>query len=271
MPDQTELQRCRPTEAVPQLQALFLDIARSRERFRDGLAGAAAGAARGIRPVPVALPSKGATAAQQYAHYERILASRGIALHPTQPTVLALRGLNSEGTAHGTKSVPRYDDTMVVLKRDAHGQPQVTTLAGSTHPGSAKASVGGTVGVPDVSGDKKADVGMLEPGEYLLVRRAADHNGAEAWDVRTSANSSAVPGVRDTNQDGVYSAEERTASQAAGHTMTGVMIHQGADKVPQSAGCLNLSSESKIYPEFVTALGEGTESRKLVVLDANEK
>lgn len=263
---------CGPTERVPQLEQIFRDLADLRERTRNGLTGAASGAVGGVPPVPITLAPAGASPAQQYAHYERILASRGFRLDPSGPTVLAIRGLNANGAAHETRNVRRYDDTMVVLKRDAQGRAQVTTLGGSTHAGASQASIGGTVGVPDVSvpKDHKADVGMLDPGEYNLVRRA-DHNGAEAWDVRTLAGSGAVPGVRDTNQDGKYSEEERAVSHAAGHTMTGVMIHQGAQDIPQSAGCLNLSSNSTVYPEFVTAVGDSTESRKLIVLDANQR
>ena len=165
------------------------------------------------KPVPIGLAPAGASQAEQYAHYERMLTSRGFTLHPSEPTVLALRGMNPDGASHDTTSASRYDDTMVVLQRDAQGQPQVTTLAGSTHPGQATAGIGGSVGVPDVDGNGAADVGMLNAGEYLLVRRT-DHNGAAAWDVRTLANSGAVPGARTSIRTGSTrpsSAECRTS------------------------------------------------------------
>lgn len=287
MGDELNSRRCGPTEKVPHLESIFRDLGRAQERSRAADAEALQKAAKEIvgavfpgaglvmaladmPPAPIALAPAGASQAEQYAHYQRILGTRGFTLDPSGPTVLALRGMNTDGAAHATTSATRYDDTIVVLKRDAKGNPQVTTLAGSTHPGQTTAAIGGSVGVPDVNGDGKADVGMLNAGEYRLVRRT-DHNGAEAWDVRTVANSGAVAGVRDTNQDGQFSDQERAASKAAGHTMTGVMIHQGAANVPQSAGCLNLSSNSTVYPEFVKALGDSKDSRKLVVLDANQQ
>jgi hypothetical protein len=278
MSDPSNPQRCGPTEDVPHLVVTLRELARAREQRLNDLAqvvtkatvGAGVALLGANAPAPITLAPAGASQAEQYAHYERILTSRGFTVDRSAPTVLALRGMNADGATHDTTSVSRYDDTMVVLSRDAQGNPQVTTLAGSTHPGQSTAQVGGSVGVPDVDKNGAADVGMLDAGEYKLVRRA-DHNGAEAWDVRTLANSGVVPGARDFDQDGKYSAVERGVSNALWLTMTGVMIHQGAANVPQSAGCLNLSSNSTVYPEFVKALGDSKESRKLVVLDANRQ
>jgi hypothetical protein len=289
MPDKAEPQRCDPKSDVPRLEDVFRDLAQKQERAVPAIAAAVGQSLKDtlealpggkqisqrigdlVSPPPIALAPANASAAEKYAHYERILAARGFAVDPSGPTVVALRGMNAKGNVHESTSVARYDDTMVVLNRDAQGNPQVTSFAGSTHAGSPHAAVGGKVGVKDVNDDGKADVGMLTAGEYLLVRRSADHNGAEAWDVRTVQGYGSVPGTRDLNQDGKYSEMEKHLSSMAFHKMDGVMIHQGADTVPQSAGCLNLSSQSTIYPEFVKAVGESAQSGKLVVLDANEK
>jgi hypothetical protein len=222
---------------------------------------------------PIELPPKGATQAEQYEHYKAMLEARGYSLAADKPTVVALRGVASTGDSHATTAALKYDDTMVVISKDAKGEPHVTTFSGSTHPGESNAAIGGTVGVPDVDKDGKADVGMINAGEYELVKHAindGNHNGATAWDVRTLAGSGALPGVRDTNHDGVYSDAERAASLARGDVLTGVMIHQGAANVPQSAGCLNLSNKDAVYPEFVKAAGGAGNSMKLVILDGGK-
>jgi hypothetical protein len=183
-----------------------------------------------------------------------------------------MRGISSDGLSHAAESTRRYDDTMVVLTRDANGDPHVRVLAGSTHPGQRTASVGGSVGVPDVANeqggapDGEADVGIILEGEYNLVPRG-DHNGAAAWDVRLG-NSGILPGYRDTDQDGEFSTAERSASDTRNDTLTGVMIHQGAATHPQSAGCLNMSSND--YAQFIDAFGGENEGGKLIVLDADD-
>lgn len=221
---------------------------------------------------PIAMAPDGATEAQQYEHYRRIIETRGFKLDPDAPTVLAMRGISSDGLSHPAENTRSYDDTMVVLTRDANGDPHVRVLAGSTHPGQRSIdSIGGSVGVPDVANeqggppDNEADLGLIVEGEYNLVPRG-DHNGAAAWDVRLG-DSGALPGYRDTDQDGEFSAAERSASDTRNDTLTGVMIHQGAATHPQSAGCLNMSSND--YQNFIDAFGGETERGKLIVLDAD--
>lgn len=221
---------------------------------------------------PIAMAPAGASTAEQYEHYKRIIETRGFKLDPDAPTVLALRGISSDGLSHAAESTRAYDDTMVVLRRDANGNPQVQVLAGSTHPGQRTASVGGSVGVPDVANeqggapDGEADVGIILQGEYNLVPRG-DHNGAAAWSVQLG-DDGRLPGYRDTDQDGEFSAAERAASDTRNDTLTGVMIHQGAATHPQSAGCLNMSSTD--YQQFIDAFGGEAERGKLIVLDADE-
>jgi hypothetical protein len=254
--------------------------AKQREEFGRAVAGLVTGAIgalpggdrinaaikRELNPIVLA-PAK-AGPARQYEHYQKMLEARGYTVDPKTPTVVALRGVSATAGAHATTSAASYDDTIVVLNRDAKGRAVVTTLAGSTHPGQSTAAVGGTVGVPDVNGDGKADVGMIEPGEYRLVP-TGNHAGASAWAVQTTGGSGQIPGVRDTNQDGQYSPAERKDSESRKDVLTGVMIHQGGKDTPWSAGCINLSQDSKIYPEFIKAAGGSAQNMKLVVLDAN--
>ena len=254
--------------------------ARQREEFGKAMAGLVTGMIgalpfgdrinaaikRELNPIELA-PAK-AGPAEKYEHYQKMLEARGYTLDPKTPTVVALRGVSTTTGKHDTTAAPTYDDAIVVLTKDAKGKITVTELAGTTHPGQSNAAVGGVVGVPDVNGDGKADVGMIDPGEYRLVPHG-DHAGAKAWDVRTVGGSGEIPGVRDTNQDGKYTEAEREQSSQRGDKLTGVMIHQGGKTEPWSAGCINLSQDSKIYPEFIKAAGGAAQPMKLVVLDAN--
>lgn len=215
---------------------------------------------------PVRLAPASASEAEPFEHYRGILESRGYALDP--PTVLAIRGMSSDGTVHMTSSTRSYDDTIVVLTRDANGEAHVRVFAGATHPGQSTADIGGKVGVPDGNDDGNAAVGMIKSGEYQLEPRG-NHNGAWAWNVRTTGGSGDLPGWRDTDQEGLYEPPEHSTSDAEGHTLDGVMIHQGAGDRPQSAGCINLSSNADVYPEFIEAIGGKQQSAKLVVMDAD--
>jgi len=219
---------------------------------------------------PVVLAPTGASQARQYDHYKRMLEARGFTLDPTNPTVVGLRGLDSTGAQHATTAAPRYDDTLVVLTKDASGREHVTTFAGSTHPGQTR-PLGEGVSVPDVNHDGVSDVGMINAGEYSVVPHA-DHAGNTAWAIHTVGGSDSLPGVRDTNHDGVYSAAERQASETRTpqpDTLGGVLIHQGGTDVPWSLGCVNMSQNRDVYPQFIQAVGGHDSSMKLVILDKN--
>ena len=213
--------------------------------------------------VPVRLAPPGASVAEQFEHYKAIIEARGFSLDPVHPTVLAIRGMASDGTVHPTTSAARYDDTLVVLKRDANGNVEVTTFAGSTHPGQRSSTAS-----PDVTRDGLGDVGMINAGEYRIEPRG-EHAGAAAWDVRTAAGSHDLAGVRDTDHDGQFSAAERAASAGRGDTLSGVLIHQGGADNPWSIGCINLSQNQDVYPQFIQTVGGDQASMKLIVVDAN--
>src|SRR5262245_49024470 len=213
---------------------------------------------------PIELPYKGASEARQYEHYKKMLEARGFTLDPTNPTVVGMRGIDSTGSAHATTSAAKYDDTLVVLSKDAKGNPHVSTFPGSTHPGQSTSATMGSDDVPDVNGDKQADVGMINAGEYKVVP-THDHAGNKAWAIQTVDGSGRLPGVRDTDHDGKYTEAERDASQsrATPDALTGVMIHQGGASNPWSTGCVNLSQNSNVYPEFIKAVGGSNSSMKL--------
>jgi hypothetical protein len=213
--------------------------------------------------VPIELAPVVLTEAAKFEHYQRIIEARGFTVDPGSPTVLAIRGMGTDGTLHPTTSAAHYDDTIVVLTRDALGQPHVTTLAGSTHPGQRSSSDS-----PDVTGDKVGDVGMIDPGEYRIEPRGP-HAGDWAWDVLTPARSDYLPGVRDTDHDGSFSQTEKQASHTRGDTLSGVLIHRGGPENPWSIGCINLSQNRDVYPKFIDAVGGKSSSFKVVLLDAN--
>lgn len=272
MPDNLAPPRCDPTENVHPLVAVFRELAAARRRARTIVTGAAEGAAGGIQPPPITLAQCDWTEAQRYAHYQQMLEARGYTVDATHPTVVALRGLSANGTVHETTSAARFDDTIVVLTRDAGGNPHVTTFPGSTHAGQSKISDAGAKksGVKDVDGTGGPDVGMVNAGEYQLIPRGT-YNGGMAWDVRNVDGSGVLAGVRDTNHDGKFTDAERAASQARGDTLDGVMIHRGDTSTPQSVGCINLSRNEDVYPKFVGTIGDGKEPAKLVILDANAR
>jgi hypothetical protein len=267
-----ELPSLKNPEWFTDLVANFRNDPLAQIKFAQQYLAQVANERRNLNANPIAMAPAGATEAEQYEHYRRIIETRGYKLDPDAPTVLAMRGISSDGLSHAAESTRAYDDTMVVLTRDANGDPHVRVLAGSTHPGQRTASVGGSVGVPDVANeqggppDNEADVGIILQGEYNLVPRG-DHNGAAAWNVQLG-DSGALPGYRDTDQDGEFSAAERAASDTRDDTLTGVMIHQGGATHPQSAGCLNMSSTD--YQQFIDAFGGESERGKLIVLDADD-
>ena len=128
-----------------------------------------------------------------------------------------------------------------------------------------------TASEPDVNHDGVSDVGMINAGEYSVVPHA-DHAGNTAWAIHTVGGSDSLPGVRDTNHDGVYSAAERQASETRTpqpDTLGGVLIHQGGTDVPWSLGCVNMSQNRDVYPQFIQAVGGHDSSMKLVILDKN--
>jgi peptidoglycan hydrolase-like protein with peptidoglycan-binding domain len=199
----------------------------------------AATTAGAVGPAPA-----GASERERYDHYAAIIrANGGQVCANGQPTVLGVRGMGVDGTRHGGNSTRQYDEMMVVLTPDGRCQE----FRGATHPGQRASRSS-----PDVTGDGAGDVGRIQPGNYQVVPNGP-HGGAASFHVRTLGGSGSLPGVRDTNQDGRFSAEEAAASGRRGDTLTQVLFHQGGTNTPTSIGCQTLAPND--YRRFVEMLG----------------
>jgi hypothetical protein len=151
--------------------------------------------------------------------------------------VIGVRGRSLDGTLHEVTSQHAFDDLAVVLPAD--GGPSVF-LEASTHPFERE----GVAGVPDVDQDGARDVGMIRPGRYLAKGRGARLTGGHpAFDVTTPEGSGALPGIRDTNHDGVFSAEEDDASTRRGDRITAILFHRADGGAPPAVGCQVFSPE----------------------------
>lgn len=175
-----------------------------------------------------------------YRLYAPVVSAAGATPNPNgMVTVLGIRGRGTDGTRHDASARQVYDDTFVVLLPSGRG----IVLPGSTHPFQAT----GVPGVPDVNGDGAADVGRIRPGEYLAVGRGSRQlvAGLPGWDVVTyRGREGRLPGVRDTNHDGVWDAVEDAASLARNDGLTAVLFHHGDRGAPAVVGCQVLPSES---------------------------
>ncbi len=199
---------------------------------------------------PVKLAPTQATTAEKYAHYTDLIRATGGRVRGGQRHVLTIRGLSQTSqSASKTKVQATMQDTVVVLWADAAG-PHVQEFGGSSYPGTANPGKG-----PDVNGDGTSDVGMVREGHFRAVANGP-FQGKPSFHVRTNGGSGRIPGVRDTNQDGVFSAQEWQTSAAQGHGLTAVLYHTGFEEgraVPlvNSRGCLNALP----IDEFVAAVG----------------
>jgi peptidoglycan hydrolase-like protein with peptidoglycan-binding domain len=221
-----------------------------------------AAARRTEAPTTPTLAPSSMSEAQKYDHYAAIVRQNGGQVNPDgRPTVLGLRGLAMDGTRHASDSTRRYDDTFVVLSRDAQGQPHVRELRGATHPGQTRSSLS-----PDVTRDGVGDVGTIRPGNYEVVPNG-NHGGAASYHVRTQGGSGSIPGYRDTNHDGRFTDSERAASQSRGDTLTGVLFHQGNTTSPRSIGCQTLAPDD--YRDFMRAVGGSRGRFNFTLVDAS--
>ncbi len=161
----------------------------------------------------------------------------------------ALGRVNRKGT--------RYNDSFVILSPNKNGQHNTYLLRGATYPGQSRSSKS-----PDSNGDGVGDVGMIRPGTYR-VRPNGEFYGAASFHVQRSGGSGRIPGSRDTNHDGVYSAKERSRS----NTMSGILFHQGDPGAPNSIGCQTLSPQD--YQKFLRAVGGERASFTYTLMEAH--
>ena len=145
--------------------------------------------------------------------------------------VLGVRGLDHHGRVHDTVAAHQFDDVWIVLRFD---EPSLI-LEASTHPFEKQ----GTRGVPDVDHDGTSDVGMVRPGLYWAKSTTDKIDQAPVFWVNLAddGDSDKLPAWRDTNQDGVVSAEERAFSEAHKHTIDEVLFHVASDDAPKAVGC----------------------------------
>ncbi len=208
----------------------------------------------------VTLPPRGASEAEQFRHYEQIVKDAGGQIRPGERHVLAIRGLDRNGQVHDGRSSHAMNESYAVLWKDAQGNGHVRTFAGSTHPGQTRSSLS-----PDVNRDGVGDVGRIRDGTFRAVANG-DHNGAASFHVRTQGGSGRLPGVRDTNHDGVFSDAESRASAARGDTLGEVLLHRPADNGNvRSIGCMNVAD----WGGFVAAVGGRGASFDFTLVDAN--
>ncbi|MBI2373050.1 MAG: peptidoglycan-binding protein [Deltaproteobacteria bacterium] len=207
----------------------------------------------------ITLPPKGASEAEQYRHFEGIVRANGGEIRPGERHVLAIRGLDRNGQTHDGRSSHAMNDSYAVLWKDANGNGHVRQFAGSTHPGQTRSSLS-----PDVNRDGVGDVGRIREGTYRASANG-DHNGAPSFHV-TAGGSGRISGVRDTNHDGVFSAEEDRASRARGDTMSEILLHRPADNGNvRSIGCMNVAD----WNGFVSAVGGRGASFDFTLVNAN--
>jgi hypothetical protein len=194
---------------------------------------------------------------EAYRAYATLAAASGAAPAPGTVTVLGLRGLSVDGAKHGTSFERSFDDTLIVLGADG-----VTALrfAASTHPFERK----GVPGVPDVNGDRVADVGMIRPGVYDVAGRDRLIAGAASF-VVTQGGAGKLPGWRDVDHDGLLTDDERAASERRNDGLTDVLFHQGEGAAPPAVGCQVLPASA--IRAFTTAVGGGHARFRYVLVD----
>ena len=170
-----------------------------------------------------------ALTSEAYRLYGDLAREGGAAPSPGSVTVLGLRGLSSARTVHATRYAHAFDDMLVVLRADG----TVEQFPASTHP----FELDGVPGVPDVDGDRVADVGMIRPGVYDVAGRERTIAGAASFAVTVHGSGAGkLPGWRDTDHDGVLTAAERTASERRSDGLSDGLFHQGEGGAPAAVG-----------------------------------
>lgn len=204
--------------------------------------------------------------AEQYEHYREIVEANGGEIRSHGATVIGLRGLGTDGDRHaGNSNLGGYDDTFVVLNRDASGQPTVQTFEGATHANqrSSSASYG-----PDRNGNTVRGVAMLAPGNYNVDPASRNYRGSRgpSFSVETLNGNSMVPAFRDLDADGTISAQERASAERGGYEASAILFHAGNSSAPSSIGCQTLP------PALMQAFSDavGFQQFNYTLLDANQ-
>jgi len=197
--------------------------------------------------------------AERFERWANLIRAVGGEVNPGgRVSVLGLRGRSLDGSWHDTYAVPDHDDTFLVLRPDG----SLVEVAGSTHPFVSVSSA-----ATDADGDGTGDVGMIRPvrgslahdpaapGHYVAVARPPARNIADrpTYAIRTADDRGGLPGWRDTDHDGLYSDEERAASETRGDRLTAVLFHQSGPGAPAAIGCQVFPAEG--MARLVEAVG----------------
>lgn len=221
---------------------------------------------RQIEGVGIQLAPGAASPTEKHAHYARIVAAAGGHYRPGEVHVLALRGLDpSSGRVRDASAQSSLRDTIVVLKPGTDGRPIALEMAGSTYPGAPRPDVSRG---PDVTGDGRGDVGMVREGNFRTVPNGNAFGGPSYWVLRHGGGDG-LPGVRDTDQNGTYSADEYAASRRRGDRLHEVLFHPpytfaSGSVAVNSIGCWNVEN----YDRFVEVLGGPNARFDVTLLDA---
>jgi peptidoglycan hydrolase-like protein with peptidoglycan-binding domain len=214
----------------------------------------------------VSLSDSNASPAEQFEHYKNLIEANGGKINPDGATVLGLRGLGVDGARHdGSSNLGGYDDSFVVLNKDAQGNPTVRLFQGATH--ANQRTSGASIG-RDKDGKTVRGVAMLQPGNYDVDFSSGNYQGrwGSSYYVKTLDGNGLVPAYRDTNKDGSISVAEREAAVSRGFTASAILFHNGKYAAPSSIGCQTiLPSQHRAFSESV-----GRASFNYTLLNANE-
>lgn len=198
----------------------------------------------------VQLAPRSMTEREKFDHYAGLIRNSGGEVNPGgKPTVLGIRGLDTRGNQHPSINSRAYDDTFVVLTADK----RVLELRGATHAGQTRSSL-------------VDHVGRISEGHYMATPNG-NHKGQPSYHVKTLAGSGTIPGVRDRNHDGTYSAAEVANSRQRGDALTEILFHVGLEDRPSSIGCQTLPPDA--MRKLIDRVGGPRGSFSFSLVDAN--
>lgn len=172
----------------------------------------------------------------------------GVPVPEGEVTVVALRRIPN------AISGPRFEDTLFVFTSDH----RLKQFVGNTKPAQSASETH--------QFKLRAGVGMVRPGVYM-----AYGDGGRSFDGRPAYRVSdgegkgdSMPVWRDKNDDGLFSAEERAASEA-NHARGGAIRIHTAFGWPYSVGCSNVTDPQ--LDEFVAAVGGPEASFRYAIVE----
>lgn len=160
-------------------------------------------------------------------------------LQAGRAVVLAIRTPTNSYTNRGNGA---YDDTIAIVQRQANGSYGVQTFRANTEP---SARYEGRYGI-DVNGDRRLDLGQIEPGSYRFSPRVGNFLGHPAFRPDQS-----VTVRRDSNHDGWINSRDSTNLRTGDRSF---LIHIGGNNFTGSAGCQTMPPAE--YARFLRAMAQ---------------